>query len=83
MAPWPPPLWETLRRADHIEVIFSLDTDSFIFVLWRLVAQQGNISSVYSENESNFTGAEQELKKACMEINNKKSQSFLQEQGED
>ena len=70
-------------RAVHIEVTFSLDTDSFILALQRLVAWQGNIRSIYSDNGSNFTGAEQELKKAYMEMDDRKTQSFLLEQGGD
>ena len=59
-------------RAVHIEVTFSLDTDSFILALRRLVAWQGNIRSIYSDNGSNFIGAEQELKKAYMEMDDRK-----------
>ena len=70
-------------RAVHIEVTFSLDTDSFILALRRLVARQGNIRSIYSDNGSNFIGAEQELKKAYMEMDDRKIQSFLLEQGGD
>ena len=71
------------NRAVDIEVTFSLDTDSFILALPRLVAQRGNIRSIYSDNGSNFIGAEQELKKAYMEMDDKKNQSFLIEQGGD
>ena len=51
-------------RAVHTEVTSSLNTDSFILALRRLVAWRGNIRSIYSDNGSNFIGAEQELKKA-------------------
>ena len=67
-------------RAVHIEVTFSLDTDSFIIALRRLVARRGNIRSICSDNGSNFIGAEQELKKAYMEMDDRKIQSFLLEQ---
>ena len=70
-------------RAVHNEVTFSLDTDSFILGLRRLVAWRKNIRSIYSDNESNFIGAEQELKKAYMEMDDRKIQSFLLEQGGD
>ena len=72
-----------VSRAVHIEVTFSLDTGSFILALRRLVAWQGNIRSIYSNNGSNFIGAEQELKKAYMEMDDRKTQSFLLEQGGD
>ena len=54
------------NRAVHIEVMCSLDADSFILALQRLVAQQRNIRSIYSDNGSNFIGAERELKKGYM-----------------
>ena len=68
-------------RAVHIEVTFSLETDSFILALSRLVAQRGNIRSIYSHNGSNFIGAEQELNKTHMEMDDRKIQFFLLEQG--
>ena len=40
-----------------------------------MVARQGNIRSIYSDNGSNFIGAEQELKKAYMEMDNRKIQN--------
>ena len=70
-------------RAVHTEVTFSLDTDSFILALRRLVARQGNIRSICSDNGSNFIGVEQELKKAYMAMDDKKIQPFLLEQGGD
>ena len=72
-----------VRRAVHIEFTYSLDTDFFILALRKLVAQRGNIRSIYSGNGSNVTGAEQELKKAYMEMDGRKIQSFLLEQGGD
>ena len=55
----------------HIEVTFFWDTDSFILSLRRLVAWRGNIRSIYSDNGSNFIDAEQESKKAYMEMDGK------------
>ena len=66
------------NRAVHIKITCSLDTDSFFLALWRLVACQGNIRSVYSDNGSNFIGAEQELKKVYIGMDERKIQSFLQ-----
>ena len=70
-------------RAIHIEVTFNLDTDSFILALRRLVARRGNVRSVYSDNGSNFIGAERELKKAYSEMNDNKIQSFMEGIGGD
>ena len=70
-------------RAIHIEVAFNLDTDSFILALRRLVARRGNVRSIYSDNESNFIGAERELKKAYSEMDDNKIQSFMERIGGD
>ena len=59
-------------RAIHIEVAFNLDTDRFFLALRRLFARRGNARSIYSENGSNFIGAERELKKAYSEMNDNK-----------
>ena len=80
----------TSSRAVHIEVTFSLDTDSSeTKTHWQCVGYVANIfrkeiyRSIYSDNGSNFIGAEQELKKAYMEMDDRKIQSFLLEQGGD
>ena len=70
-------------RAIYIEVTFNLDTDSFILALRRPVARCGNVRSAYSDNGSNFIGAERELKKAYSEMNDNKIQSFMEGIGGD
>ena len=64
-------------------VTFSLDNDSFILALRRLIARRGNVQSIYSENGSNLIGAERELRKAYEEMDDDKIQSFMQEHGGD
>ena len=51
------------RRAVHTEVTHSLDTDSFIQALRRLIACRGNVRKICPDSDSNFVGAEQELLK--------------------
>ena len=70
-------------RAVHIEVTFSLDSDYFILALRQLIARRGNVRSIYSDNGSNFIGAERELSKAYEEMDDDKIQSFMQEHGRD
>lgn len=48
-------------RAVHIEVAHSLSTDSFIMALMRFTNRRGMPEVVYSDNGSNFVGAEKEL----------------------
>ena len=59
-------------RAVHIEVIHSLDTDSFIQALRQITAKRGNIRTIYSDNGSNFIRADNELKRAFEEMDNEK-----------
>ena len=56
-------------RAIHIEVSFSLDTDSFIHTLERFIARRGGPKEIWSDNGTNFIGAQKELKKAIQEWN--------------
>ena len=41
----------------HIEVVYSLSTDSFIMTLRRLVGGKGNLRMIRSDNGSNLFGA--------------------------
>ena len=69
--------------AVHIKVTHSLDTDSFIQALKWMIARRENVRTIYSDNVSNFIGAENELKRAFEEMDDKKIQAFTQEFGGD
>ena len=49
-------------RAVQLEISYSLDTDSFILALRRFIARRGRVKEIRSDNETNFTGAEKELR---------------------
>ena len=66
-----------------LKSLFFFNADSFILTLRRLVAWRENIRSIYSGNGGDFIGSEQELKEACMEMNDRKIQPFLLEQNGD
>ncbi|XP_035986832.1 uncharacterized protein LOC118560169 [Fundulus heteroclitus] len=58
-------------RAIHLEVLSSLDTDSFINGLRRFIARRGQVLEIRSDNGTNFVGAERELRKAIEKLNHK------------
>ena len=60
-------------RAIHIEVVYSLSTDSFIMSLRRFVGCRGNVSVIRSDNGSNVVGASAELSCAFHEMDHIKT----------
>lgn len=54
-------------RAVHIELVASLSTDSAIMALRRMAARRGWPRVMYSDNGTNFRGADQELRAAYEE----------------
>ena len=68
-------------RAIHIEVVYSLSTDSFIMSLRRFVARRRNVRMIRSGNGSNLVGASAELSRAFQEMDHIKIGNFLKENG--
>jgi transposase InsO family protein len=56
-------------RAVHLEVAHSLTTDSAIDAIRRFAARRGNPKKIFSDNGTNFHGANVELKKALDNLN--------------
>ncbi|CAG7828727.1 unnamed protein product [Allacma fusca] len=56
-------------RAIHVELLDSMSTDSAILGLRRFISLRGQPTCLYSDNGSNFRGADNELRKAWSEIN--------------
>ena len=56
-------------RAVHIEDVSSLETDAFIQALRRFIAVRGCPKEIWSDNGTNFTGAEKELRRSVKELN--------------
>ena len=59
-------------RAVHIELAYSLNTDSCINAMRRFIARRGQAKVIRSDNGTNFVGAERELKEEVDNWNQKK-----------
>ncbi|XP_043246546.1 uncharacterized protein LOC122394053 [Amphibalanus amphitrite] len=68
-------------RAVHIELAHSLDTDSFIMAMRRMMARRGNVSLVCSDNGTNFRAGEREMRQALQQWNQTKIADTLSQEG--
>ena len=68
-------------RVVHIEIAHDLSTDSFIQAFTRFVSRRGPPSVVFSDNGTNFKGAETDMKQALNVWNHDKIRHHLQSQG--
>lgn len=66
-------------KAAHIEISHSLTTDSFINALRRFVSRRDNVSSITSDNGTNFVGANKELKSSFKTWNENSIENFLKQ----
>jgi len=68
-------------RAVHIEVLTTLEADSFINGLSRFSARRGKPEKVFSDNGTNFVGAERELYRLVHQCSqDTKTQDYLARQ---
>lgn len=63
-------------RAIHLEVASSLSTDSCILAVRRFIARRGAPMEIYSDQGTNFQGANKELKNELRKINRTLSDTF-------
>ena len=68
-------------RAVHIEVVYSLSTDSFIMSLRRFVGHKSNIRMIRSDNGPNLVGGSAELSHVFQEMDHIKIGNILKENG--
>jgi hypothetical protein len=64
-------------RAIHLELADSLETDDFLLCLRRFIGRRGQPKTIHSDNGSNFKGADNELKRCLLRLNQAKVQEFL------
>ncbi|XP_072375333.1 uncharacterized protein [Diabrotica undecimpunctata] len=66
-------------RATHIELVYELTTESFLNCFKRFVARRGLCQNLYSDNATNFVGANNRLKELYSFISDTNIKSkFLQ-----
>ena len=70
-----------VTRAVHLEVAFSLSTDSFIMCLRRFIARRGKTTVIYSDNATNFVGANRELRECIDDWNQDMIGRVLSQEG--
>ncbi|XP_015377915.1 PREDICTED: uncharacterized protein LOC107172149 [Diuraphis noxia] len=63
-------------RAIHLELVSSLSTEDFLATLSRFMARRGQCTSLYSDNGSNFVGANRVLKSYFQTLNKRISSSM-------
>ena len=63
-------------RAIHIELTNSLSSDSAIMALRRMSARRGQPVAIYSDNGTNFRGADNELTEALRNLDFEAQRSF-------
>ncbi|XP_043969743.1 uncharacterized protein LOC122829340 isoform X2 [Gambusia affinis] len=68
-------------RAVHIEIADSLDTDSCINAIRRFVCRRGQVTTMRSDNGTNFVAAERELREAIQQLDNERIERVLQPKG--
>lgn len=66
-------------RATHIEVAESLNTDSFINALRRFISRRSRAKIIRSDNGTNLSSGEKEIRNAIEAWNNQKIEKFLQQ----
>lgn len=59
-------------RAVHIEIAHSLSTDSYIMCFRNFIARRGTPHQMFSDNGTNFKGAERELEQAVSALDKSK-----------
>lgn len=60
-----------------------MSTDPLILSPQRFIAQRGNVKNIWSNNESNFIGANDQVKKKFKEIHHNRMNRFVELHGDD
>ena len=68
-------------RAVHLDLVESLDTDSALLAISRFQARRGNVKEMWSDNATNFRGADRELRAALQTLDQTKMKEKLSVEG--
>jgi len=68
-------------RAIHIEIAASMDTSSCIDAIRRFMARRGSVQEIYSDNGTNFVGADNELRNSFEDLNQDQILNYCTNQG--
>ena len=66
-------------RADHLEVAHSPTTDSFLQALRRFISCRGKPQQIYSDNGTNFVGAQKILRDSLQLWNQSQIHDYLRQ----
>ena len=69
-----------VTRTIHLELVESMDTNSFINTLQRFLSRRGKPNIILSDCGSNFKGASKELKLEHRSLNQMKITEFTERQ---
>ena len=67
--------------AVHKEIAHSLETDAYIMAIQRMVSRRGRPAHLWSDNGTNFVGAEREIQEALKRLNGVKITDELSQHG--
>ena len=68
-------------RAVHLELAYGLDTDSFMNAFYRMTSRRGLPGEIYSDNGTNFKGADNELKSLVADLDKDKIKQTVANKG--
>ena len=68
-------------RAVHLELVSSLESDSFLLALRRFIARRGCPKQMYCDNGTNFVGASRELREGLEQLDQTKIHDSLAKRG--